>query len=88
MTRPEQLEKERLDNINTFIFFTANYPYDFVESIWPGNKHMKEKFTNIYNKTAGGYGVVNKFYFDLDSNNRKILLNWINTNYNKQELHT
>lgn len=87
MTRPEQLEKERIDSINTFIFFTANYPSDFVESIWPGNAHMKQKFNTAYEK-HGASAAVNKFYFELDGNNRKILLNWININYNKQELHT
>lgn len=87
MTRPEQLEKERLDNINTFIFFTTNFPDNFVVSIWPGNNHIKQKFNNVYEK-YGASAAVNRFYFELDSNNRKLLLNWINDNYKKQELHT
>lgn len=64
--------------INKWIFFTMNYPYYFIETIW-GNgtliaKHIREKF-NEYN------GNMNRLYCELDKENSDKLLTWVIENY-------
>lgn len=66
--------------INNFIFFTTNFPYNFIEKVFPNNKHLIDKFNNIAERSISSE-IITKFYFQLDSTNREILLNWINKNY-------
>lgn len=42
--------------------------------------HLKSKFDNYYDM-EGSYGVMNKFYLNLDEENRRILENYVINNY-------
>lgn len=65
-------------------YFCANYPYDFIETVWADNpnmaNHLKEKFSDFYSST-GAYGVMLKFYLGLDGENKKILEDWVMNNF-------
>lgn len=67
-----------------YIYFSFNYPYNFIEKAWADNKnlinHLKEKFDSYYKKYGAG-SVMNQFYVNLDSENQQILENWIENNY-------
>lgn len=64
--------------INKWIFFTFNYPYDFINRIWGKNNwladHIKEKFD----------GNMNRLYCELDKENADKLLSWVLENYNDE----
>ena len=61
--------------INKWIFFTFNYPYDFIEKCWADQplmaKHLRSKFD----------GDMNRFYCELDDTNNNQLLDWVLENY-------
>lgn len=65
--------------INKWIYFTFNYPYDFIERCWSDKpmlaKHIRSKF-NSYG------GDLNRLYCELDSGNMNRLLEWVMDNYN------
>ena len=67
--------------INKWIFFTFNYPYDFIERCWSDApmtvSHIREKF-NSYD------GDVNRLYCELDKVNSDKLLEWVLDNYNSE----
>ena len=74
---------QKLSPIHLFVFFGFNYPHDFIEKIWGTDnigKHMKEKFNNCY-RFHGSYSVMNSFYVDLSTPNRKLLEAYILKNY-------
>lgn len=60
--------------IKNYIYFTFNYPHNFIESCF-GTKtlgtHLKNKFD----------GNVNKFFTELSLENQELLLDWIEQNY-------
>jgi hypothetical protein len=70
--------------INKYVYFTYNYPSDFIEQAWADNpnlmEHIKSKFRGYYDK-YGAEGVMNRFYVGLDSENQRILEDWILANY-------
>lgn len=61
--------------INKWIFFTFNYPWDFLDKVWGYNEilksHLRKKFD----------GDMNKFYCELDKENSDKLLTWVIENY-------
>ena len=67
--------------INKWIFFTMNYPYYFIETIWGSNtlfaKHIREKFNEYH-------GDMNRLYCELDKENADKLLTWVLDNYNDE----
>lgn len=82
-----QLEKMIQDNIINFIFFTANFSYNFIEQAWSDTDkshlipHLKEKLSAQSNGNFIDSGGFLKFFFELDDENRRILINWIKDNY-------
>jgi len=70
--------------IHKFVYFSYNYPNDFIKKVWDGNenliKHLESKFSNIYDK-YGSQQVMFRFYTELSGGNQKELENWIITNY-------
>jgi hypothetical protein len=70
--------------INLYVYFAYNFPSNFIEKAWANNpnimEHLKSKFNGYYAK-YGAEGVMNKFYVELDSENQKILEDWILHNY-------
>ena len=80
--------KEKLTAINKWMFFIYNYPYNFIDSIW-GNEpwlvnHLKGKF-NAYYEDYGAYGVIPKFYAELDSSNKIKMMSWVMENFNGEQ---
>lgn len=70
--------------IEKWVYWCANYNYDFIEKAWaddPGMaKHLASKFSTYYND-VGAYGVMTKFFLNLDSTNRGILVDYVMNNY-------
>lgn len=63
--------------INKWIFWTFNYPWDFIRKIWGEGtiaNHLRTKFD----------GDMNKFYCDLDRKNRDKLLTYVLENYDDE----
>lgn len=72
------------DIIEKWNYWCANYHYDFIERAWAHDKHMakhlRNKFDDYYD-TVGSYGVMLKFYLNLDSRNRAILEDYVINNF-------
>lgn len=70
--------------IEKWNYWCTNYHYDFIEKAWADDKvmaeHLKSKFLNYYD-SVGPYGVMVKFYLNLDSTNRAILEDYVMNNY-------
>jgi hypothetical protein len=64
--------------INKWIFFTFNYPYNFIERCWSDEpmlaSHIRNKFTQYQ-------GDMSRLYCELDKKNSDKLLNWVLDNY-------
>jgi len=77
-------EASSLSPIHNYVYFAYNYPSDFIEKAWANNpnimNHLKNEFSGFYDR-YGANGVMNKFYTELDSENQKILEDWIMANY-------
>jgi len=70
-------------DINKYVYFSFNYPYDFIERIWAGNhlvEHLRQKYDG-YCEQYGSGAAFNQFYVNLDTENQKILEGWILENY-------
>lgn len=69
-----------------FMFFGNNYPRDFIKKAWANDTHiadhLESKFSTMYQRH--GTMTFFKWYMELSDNNRHILMNWINLNYNHQ----
>ena len=70
--------------IEKWNYWCVNYNHDFIEKAWSDNPimvaHLKSKFDHYYDM-EGRYGVMNKFYLNLDEENRRILENYVINNY-------
>ena len=70
--------------IEKWNYWCVNYNHDFIEKAWSDNPimvaHLKSKFDHYYDM-EGSYGVMNKFYLNLDEENRRILENYVINNY-------
>lgn len=47
-------------------------------------KHLAGKFSEYYD-SVGSYGVMTKFYANLDKNYQKLLMEWVLNNYNDEQ---
>jgi hypothetical protein len=73
--------------INHFVFFTLNYPQNFIEAFGLSMKeHMRGKFDSAYQR-YGAYGAMVKFWSDLDTENKEIFARWIKENYKGSKLN-
>lgn len=76
--------------INKWMYFIYNYPYNFIELVWGERKpynltdHLSNKF-DAYYKSVGAYGVIPKFYAELDWENRTKMMQWVMDNYNDEQ---
>ena len=70
--------------IEKWNFWCTNFYPDFIEEAWADNplmaRHLKSKFESYYD-SAGSYGVMTKFYLNLDGTNRKILEDYVMNNF-------
>ena len=71
-------------DIHKFVFFGYNFPSNFIENAWKDDdwmiSHLRDKFNSLYDKYGSGE-VMNRFYVELDDQNREILEEWIIKNY-------
>lgn len=67
-----------------FNYFCFNYNSDFIRKVWVNDesmqKHLTDKFAEAYD-SSGPRGVMIKFFTELDQDNQRILVNWVNENY-------
>jgi len=72
-----------MDLAHKTLVFSFNYPNNFVSLVWEGNiaDHLQTKFRNFY-LDYGSKAVFSVFYMSLDKGNQKMLLEWIDANYN------
>ena len=70
--------------IEKWNYWCTNYDYEFIEKAWEDDpnmaRHLRNKFDAYYD-SVGSYGVMVKFYLNLDDTNRKILENYVMNNY-------
>jgi hypothetical protein len=70
--------------IELWNFWCTNYDYDFIQKAWANDPnmahHLQNKFDSYYD-VAGSYGVMTKFYLNLDGTNREILENYVLNNF-------
>ena len=82
-----KLETIQADAVINFAFFVANYPHDFIQKCWGESEkkylvsHLKEKFNANYMKVDSPSGAFMNWFYDLDEENRRLLIKWINENY-------
>jgi ABC-type uncharacterized transport system YnjBCD substrate-binding protein len=71
-----------LQAVHLVVMFGFNYPHNFISKIWTGSlaKHIQSKFDGFYSQ-HGSIAVFNVFYCSLDSDNQKLLINYILENY-------
>lgn len=81
MRTPEQA-------IRNFVYFTLNFPLDFVEQVWKSEpnlaKHLREKlhgYSGEKGYTSGGDMIT--FFVNLSSDRQKQLAEWADENYNE-----
>lgn len=71
-------------HITNFLYFTQNFPLDWLSSVWEDDpdikEHLKEKFYQCYQKYGASASVV-RFFFELDEKNKEKLLTWVGANY-------
>lgn len=68
-------------SVNHFVYFCLNYPNNFYDAFDSHLKnHLSNKFKDYYNN-YGTFGVMMKFYAELDAENRTLFTNWILKNY-------
>lgn len=81
------MDKTSLIAINKWMFFTFNFPNDFIEKVWADEPylvdHFKAKFNSLYYR--GSYGVIPAFYAELDMSNRMKLMQWVMDNFNDEQ---
>lgn len=71
--------EEKIFAIMQWIFFCYNFPEPkrLCQEIWGGNGLAK----HIYHKLVGYQMNFNKLFCELDSENRRLLLEWVINNY-------
>jgi len=69
-----------------FAYFTANFPYNFIQDCWKDNKilmdHLTEKLNSYSKDDCISVGSFMHFFFELDRGNQFQLIRWIKNNYN------
>lgn len=93
----KEIDNIALKAINKFFYFSQNYVCDhafyskgktlyvpkfITDCKWSyGTAHIAEKWWNIVTNGNDSYGVMNRFYAELDNDCRITLLNWVLENY-------
>lgn len=67
-----------------FNYFCFNYPSDFIMKVWSNDmllqKHLTSKFVKCHD-SSGARGAMLKFFTELDQDNQRMLVDWVNENY-------
>lgn len=70
--------------IEKWNYWCTNFHHDFIEKAWADDPnmahHLRNKFNEYYD-SAGSYGVMTKFYLNLDGTNRQILEDYVMNNF-------
>lgn len=78
---PNVSDEEYEKIVNHWVYFTLNYPNYWTDAFTSTMRtHLKSKFSGYYDE-YGGYGVMTKFYIELDMENRLALTSWVKENY-------
>jgi len=73
--------------INHFVFFTLNYPQNFLDAFSLSMKeHLRGKFDSSYQR-YGSYGAMVKFWSELDTEQKMKFASWIKENYKGSKLN-
>jgi len=77
-------ERQEGDPITKWVYWCFNYTPNFIEECWADDPnlahHLKSKFMGYYDQ-VGAYGVMNKFFVELSSDNQQILIDYVMNNY-------
>ena len=71
--------------IDHFVYFCLNYPNNFIDAFTSQKEHIQSKFNSYYEK-YGSYGVMIKFWAELDAENERHFSKWIKENYTGHSL--
>jgi hypothetical protein len=71
------------DNTINFMYFLTNHPHDFIKKIWPDyiGDHIQSKFLGYCKRHTTTRNAIVDLFYELDRENQRIMLNWINENY-------
>lgn len=67
--------------INKWIFFTFNYPSDFIEKCWSDDPYLAEHIRYKFEYYSCN---INRLYCEIDNENKNRLLDWVLENYNSE----
>lgn len=81
-------ESDKVKLVRDFAYFTANFPYDFIEKVWNDNLIMAVHLRNKLNGQSlrlkinyVSFEAFMRWFFDLDDENQRKLIVWISNNY-------
>jgi len=60
--------------VMNFVYFSTNFPHNWVEQCFPGNQHIIDKWEQMNMVPA-------RFILELDRTNQEVMLTWIRENY-------
>lgn len=71
------------DNTINFMYFLTNHDNDFILKVWPNylGAHFQSKFLYYVEKHKSTKLAIVDLFFELDRDNQRIFLTWINENY-------
>ena len=72
------IEYEKI--VNHWVYFTLNYPRNWMDAFTSMKSHLESKFKGYHDK-YGGYGAMTVFWSNLDGDNRELLATWVKNNY-------
>jgi hypothetical protein len=72
------------DNTINFMYFLTNHPYNFIQKIWSPllAQHFQSKFESYCKKHPTTRNAIVDLFYEMDRDNQRIFLKWINENYN------
>ena len=76
-------EENNFEVVNKVIMYSFNYEHKFLENIYSSSmaKHLRSKFSNLCIRFSNSQTAFMYLYTELDYENRKLLINYILTNY-------
>lgn len=67
--------------INHWNYFCLNFPYGWLPQVFKQmTNHFESKWKNAHER-AGSIGAVNRFFTELDTDNQRLLTDWVYDNY-------
>jgi hypothetical protein len=76
-------QKNNFEVVNKVIIYSFNYEHQFLENIYSNSmaKHLRSKFSSLCNRFGNSQTAFMYMYTELDYENRKLLINYILTNF-------